>query len=400
LDLEEYPVNVRNGYLEQMKTEEIMKLEEEHVMQTYTRFKIVVESGKGCYVYDKEGKKYLDFLGGIATCSVGHGNKEVAKAISEQAKKLIGISNLYYTEPQAVLAEKLSKLSGLKKCFFCNSGAEANEAAIKLVKKITGKKKFIAFEHCFHGRTAGSLAATWKEKYKTPFLPLAPDVIFVEYNNIAALENAITPEIAAVIIEPIQGEAGIIVPDEGYLKKLSELCKKNNVLLIADEVQSGTGRTGKFFAYQHEGIIPDIATLAKGIGNGVPIGVCISNLDFDKGNHASTFGGNNLCCAAANAVIDFIEKKKLMDNAVKIGNYFMKKLSKIDSPLIKKVKGKGLMIGVELNEDKAKEIVDKCLEKGLILNNATDNILRFLPPLIVKKKEVDEAIKILEEVLK
>ncbi|MBU0628004.1 MAG: acetylornithine transaminase [Nanoarchaeota archaeon] len=383
-----------------MKTEEIMKLEEEHVMQTYTRFKIVVESGKGCYVYDKEGKKYLDFLGGIATCSVGHGNKEVAKAISEQAKKLIGISNLYYTEPQAVLAEKLSKLSGLKKCFFCNSGAEANEAAIKLVKKITGKKKFIAFEHCFHGRTAGSLAATWKEKYKTPFLPLAPDVIFVEYNNIAALENAITPEIAAVIIEPIQGEAGIIVPDEGYLKKLSELCKKNNVLLIADEVQSGTGRTGKFFAYQHEGIIPDIATLAKGIGNGVPIGVCISNLDFDKGNHASTFGGNNLCCAAANAVIDFIEKKKLMDNAVKIGNYFMKKLSKIDSPLIKKVKGKGLMIGVELNEDKAKEIVDKCLEKGLILNNATDNILRFLPPLIVKKKEVDEAIKILEEVLK
>lgn len=398
--MEEYPVNVRNGYLEQMKTEEIMKLEEEHVMQTYTRFKIVVESGKGCYVYDKEGKKYLDFLGGIATCSVGHGNKEVAKAISEQAKKLIGISNLYYTEPQAVLAEKLSKLSGLKKCFFCNSGAEANEAAIKLVKKITGKKKFIAFEHCFHGRTAGSLAATWKEKYKTPFLPLAPDVIFVEYNNIAALENAITPEIAAVIIEPIQGEAGIIVPDEGYLKKLSELCKKNNVLLIADEVQSGTGRTGKFFAYQHEGIIPDIATLAKGIGNGVPIGVCISNLDFDKGNHASTFGGNNLCCAAANAVIDFIEKKKLMDNAVKIGNYFMKKLSKIDSPLIKKVKGKGLMIGVELNEDKAKEIVDKCLEKGLILNNATDNILRFLPPLIVKKKEVDEAIKILEEVLK
>ena len=295
-----------------MESNKIKQLESEHIMQTYTRFNLVVDHGKGCYIYDKDGKGYLDFLGGIATCSVGHGNKEVAKAISEQAKKLINITNLYYTELQVVLAEKLSKLSSLKKCFFCNSGTEANEAAIKLAKKITGKKQFIAFEHSFHGRTAASLAATWKEKYKKPFEPLGLDVKFVKYNNIEDLEKVISKDIAAIIIEPIQGEAGVIVPEKGYLKKVKEICEKNNILMIADEVQSGTGKTGKFFAYQHENIIPDIVTLAKGLANGVPIGVCISNLDFDKGDHASTFGGNNISCAAANATIDYIQKNNIL----------------------------------------------------------------------------------------
>lgn len=385
-----------------MKANEIKQMEKKHIMQTYSRFNLIVDHGKGCYIYNKDGKKYLDFLGGIATCSVGHGNKKVAKAIEKQAKKLINITNLYYTEPQVELAEKLSKLSGLKKCFFCNSGTEANEAAIKLAKKITKKKKFIAFKDSFHGRTTASLALTWKEKYKKPFKPLGLDVIFVEYNNIKALEKAITDNIAAVIIEPIQGEAGIILPDKGYLKKVEQLCHKNKILLIIDEIQSGNGKTGKFFAYQNENIKPDIVTIAKGLANGVPIGVCISNLDFDKSEHASTFGGNNLSCAAANATIDYILKNKLMENAVKVGNYFMKKLNGLKNKykIIKKVKGKGLMIGVELKENKAKEITEKCLEKGLIINNATDNILRFLPPLIVTKKEVDRAIGILEEVLK
>jgi len=384
-----------------MKAKKIIGLEKKYVMQTYTRFNLTVDHGIGCYVYDKDNKKYLDFLGGIATCSVGHGNKDVAKAISEQAKKLLNITNLYYTEPQVILAEKLSKLSGLQKCFFCNSGTEANEAAIKLAKKVTKKKKFIAFEHSFHGRTTASLALTWKEKYKEPFKPLSPDVVFVKYNDINALEKAITDDIAAVIIEPIQGEAGVIVPDKGYLKKVEQLCHKNNILLIIDEVQSGNGKTGKFFAYLHEDIKPDIVTIAKGLANGVPIGVCISNLDFDKSQHASTFGGNNLSCAAANATIDYILKNKLMENAVKVGNYFMEKLNglKKKCKIIKKVKGKGLMIGVELNENKAKEIVEKCLEKGLIINNATDNVLRFLPPLIISKKEVDKAIGILKGVL-
>ncbi len=379
-----------------METIEVKKKEKEYVMQTYGRFDLVIDNGKGFYVFDKEGKKYLDFIGGIACVPVGHGNEKVTKAISDQAKKLIQVSNLYYTEPQAELAEKLVKLSGLKKCFFCNSGAEANEAAIKLAKKITGKKEFIVCEHAFHGRTHGSLAATWKDNYKEPFNPLVEGFKFVEYNNVDEIENAIDDKTAAVMIEPIQGEAGIIVPDKDYLQKVAEICKKKKVLLILDEVQSGNGRTGNYFAYLHSGIGPDIVTLAKGLGNGVPIGVCISKHDFDKGNHASTFGGNNLVCAAANATIDYILDNKLMDNAVKVGDYFMSKLKEL--PHVKKVKGKGLMIGVDIEGD-ALKVANECLKKGLLMNTATEHTLRFLPPLTISEKEVDLAVNILKEVL-
>lgn len=394
-----------------MNSEELKFNEKEFVMNTYGRFNLIIDNGKGIYVYDKEGKEYLDFIGGIACVSVGHGNKKVCKAIAEQAKKLIHVSNLYYTEPQVVLAEKLVKLSGLKKCFFCNSGAEANEAAIKLAKKITKKTHFIVCEHAFHGRTHGSLAATWKQKYKELFMPLVDGFKFVEYNNVKAIEDAITDKTAAVMLESIQGEAGVIVPNEDYLKNVSEICRKKGVLLILDEVQSGNGKTGKFFAYQHSEITPDIVTLAKGLANGVPIGVCISNYEFEKGDHASTFGGNNLACAAANATIDYILENKLMENAVKTGEYMMKELKKL--PHIKEVRGKGLMIGAEIEEiysknennteksEKidAKKICEKCMEKGLLINNATENTLRGLPPLITKKKHVDAAIKILNEVL-
>ncbi|MFH2027607.1 MAG: acetylornithine transaminase [Nanoarchaeota archaeon] len=384
-----------------METEKIKQIEKKHIMQTYGRFDVVIDHGKGSYVFDKEGKKYLDFLGGIATCTVGHGNPKVAEEICKQAGKLLNITNLYYTEPQAILAEKLSKLSRMEKCFFCNSGTEANEAAIKLAKKITKKKQFIAFEDSFHGRTTGSLAATWKVKYKESFTPLAPDVVFAKFNDIVSLKKAITKETAGVLLEPIQGEAGVIVPDKGYLKEVEELCKKHNILLIVDEVQTGNGRTGEYFAFQHDNIHPDIVTTSKGIANGVPIGVCIAKkgIDFEKGDHASTFGGNSLACAAANATIDYILDNKLMENAEKVGNYFMEKLKRLNKPIIKKVKGKGLMIGVELNENKAKDIVDKCLEKGLLINNAADNILRFLPPLTITEKEVDEAVQILEKII-
>jgi acetylornithine/N-succinyldiaminopimelate aminotransferase len=382
-----------------MKTEKIKSMEKEHVMQTYGRYDLVIDHGKGSYVYDKEGNKYLDFISGIACVPVGHANKEVSLAVSKQMDKLVQVSNLYYTSEQVVLASKLSKLSGLSKCFFCNSGAEANEAAVKLAKKITGKKKFIAFEESFHGRTTASLALTYKEKYKKPFLPLNPDVVFVKYNDIEALEKVITSDVAAVIIEPIQGEAGIVVPDAGYLKKVSLLCKKKKVLLIVDEVQTGNGRTGEYFAYLHEDIKPDIVTLAKGLANGIPIGVCISDYEFGKSEHASTFGGNSLSCAAANATIDYILDHKLMKNASKMGEYFMEELGKLGKSVVK-VKGKGLMIGVELNSNKSKEVVLKCLKKGLLLNNVTENTLRFLPPLTITKKEVDEAVEILEEVLK
>ena len=339
-----------------MKTEKIKSMEKEHVMQTYGRYDLVIDHGKGSYVYDKEGNKYLDFISGIACVPVGHANKEVSLAVSKQMDKLVQVSNLYYTSEQVVLASKLSKLSGLSKCFFCNSGAEANEAAVKLAKKITGKKKFIAFEESFHGRTTASLALTYKEKYKKPFLPLNPDVVFVKYNDIEALEKVITSDVAAVIIEPIQGEAGIVVPDAGYLKKVSLLCKKKKVLLIVDEVQTGNGRTGEYFAYLHEDIKPDIVTLAKGLANGIPIGVCISDYEFGKSEHASTFGGNSLSCAAANATIDYILDHKLMKNASKMGEYFMEELGKLGKSVVK-VKGKGLMIGVELNSNKSKEVI-------------------------------------------
>ncbi len=378
--------------------ESLKELEKKHIMHTYTR-DIFLDHGKGCYVFDKQGKKYLDFITGIACVPVGHANRAVTEAICKQAKKLIQVSNLYYTEPQVELAEKLAKLSQLEKCFFCNSGTEANEAAIKLAKKATGKNKFIAFKDSFHGRTTGSLAATWKAKYKQKFEPLAPDVEFVDYNDPEAVEKKITGDIAAVIVEPIQGEAGIIVPDKGYLKKLGKISRDNGILMIVDEVQSGNGRTGRFFAFLHEDVKPDIVTAAKGLANGVPIGVCMSKgIEFDKGDHASTFGGNNLACAAANATIDYILENNLMDNAAKMGDYFMEKLGSMDG--IKRAKGKGLMVGAELKDDVAKATVKKCAELGLLVNNPTENILRFLPALIVAKEQIDEAVYTVGEALK
>ena len=377
----------------------IKELEHQYIMHTYNRFDVVITKGKGCYVFDDKGKKYLDFITGIGCVPLGHTNPAVSKAMAKQAASLMQVSNLYYTKPQVELAQKLSKISGLQKCFFCNSGTEANEAAIKLAKKISKKKKFIAFEHSFHGRTTGSLAATSKIKYKEPFMPLAPLVTFVKYNDISSLEQAISKETAAVIIEPIQGEAGIIIPDKGYLKQVEKVCKKHKILLIVDEVQSGNGKTGKFFAYQLENVKPDIVTTAKGLANGFPIGVCIARkgLDFKPGEHASTFGGNSLACAAAIATID--EIMKLMQNAQKMGNYLMQQLKNIKKPIIKKVKGKGLMIGIELKKDVAKNITLKCLKKGLLVNNVADDILRCLPPLTITKKEADTAVKILKEVL-
>ncbi len=379
-----------------MDSEEIKRKDNEYIMPTYGRLDLVAEKGSGCHVYDKNGKKYLDFLGGLACVSVGHGNREVASAIARQAKTLIQMSNYYYTEQQVLLAEKLAKLSGLKKCFFCNSGAEANEAAIKLAKKITGKKEFVVCKGAFHGRTHAALSATWKLEFREPFLPLVEGFKFVEYNDQAAIENAIGENTAAVMLEPIQGEAGVVVPDDNYLEEVSEICKKKGVLLILDEVQTGNGRTGKYFAYQHAGIIPDIVTTAKGIANGVPLGACISNYEFEKGNHASTFGGNPLACAAANATIDYMLKNNLMENATEVGNYFMKKLAGMRN--VKKVKGKGLMIGAEINAD-AKKVVEECLKKGLIINSVNDFTLRFLPPLNIAKKDADEALRILGKVL-
>ncbi|HII16645.1 TPA: acetylornithine transaminase [Candidatus Woesearchaeota archaeon] len=386
-----------------MNTQQIITLESKHVMSTYRRFPVAMVRGNGAYVYDAEGKKYLDMLGGIAVTPVGHANKEVAKAVSRQIKTLTGVSNYYYMQQQAVLAAKLAKKSGLARCFFCNSGAEANEAAFKLVRKVTGKKEIISFVGAFHGRTFGSLAATWKSMIKDKFVPLVPMFKHVPYGDLKALESAITSETAAVIMEPIQGEAGINVSAKRFLVGVRAVCTKRKVLLIMDEVQTGIGRTGAFFAYQHAGIVPDIVTTAKGLANGIPIGVCIAaaGIDFDPGDHASTFGGNEISCAAANAVLDYIDSHDIMSNAANMGALFMKKLAalKEKKQSIREIRGMGLMIALELDGE-SKPVVVKCLENGLICNAVTEKAIRFLPPLIITEKELDIAINILDEVLR
>ena len=386
-----------------MNTQKIIELEKRHIMQTYTRPDFTIDHGKGCYAYDKEGKKYIDLVSGLATCTLGHGNKEFTKAVKKQIEKITNPTNLYYSEQQVVLAEKLAVLSGLDKCFFSNSGAEAAEAAIKLTRKHTKKIGIISTKHGFHGRTMGSLSATWKEKIRAPFKPLLESFKHVEYGDADAIEKEIDEKTAAVIVEPIQGEAGIIVPKEGYLKNLREICDKHNILLIVDEVQTGCGRTGKFFAYEHEKIKPDIVMLAKGLANGIPIGVTIAKEEvaasFEKGDHGSTFGGNPVSCAAANYTVDYIMNNKLIENAAKQGAYIIEKIKSLKNSNIKEIRGKGLMIGITI-EGNAKEVVSKCNENGLLVNSPDDNILRLLPPLTIDKKTIDKAIKILGAALK
>lgn len=372
------------------------------MMRTYKRPLIVLERGNGCYLYDKRGKAYLDMIGGIATAPLGHNYPEISVAIAGQAKKLINASNLFYTEEQAVLAQKLAKISGMGRCFFSNSGAESVEAAIKLACRHTKKFEIIAAKGAFHGRTIGALSATWKKKFRKPFKPLLDKFRHIDYNNAALIKKSITKKTAAVIIEPIQGENGVIVPDYGYLTELREICDRKNVLLILDEIQTGTGRTGKFFAYQHEKIKPDIIASAKGLASGIPVGVTIARegIDFGKGEHGSTFGGNSLACAAASKTIEVILKKNLMKNASAIGSYFMKKLKelKTDHSAVEEVRGKGLMIGLEL-KTKCDQIAEYGLKKGVLLNAVNEKTLRFLPALIVGKKEIDFTINVLNEAL-
>ena len=380
-------------------SDELKQLDSTHIMPTYKRNDLVLERGDGCYVFDKDGKKYLDFVGGIATCTVGHANTDIVEAITAQAKKLISVSNLYYTEPQILLAKKLSDLSGLQKVFFSHAGADANEAAIKVAKKVTGKQEFIAFTNAFHGRTTGSLALTWTKAYKEPFLPLAPVVTFAKYNDIESLKSLISERTAAVIVEPIQGEAGIIVPDQAFLGQVREVCTKHNILMIIDEVQTGVGRTGTFFAYQHENIKPDIVTIAKGLANGLPIGVCLSNYELERGEHGSTLGGNCLSAAAALATIQYIEDHNLMHNAEVVGNYLMDKLRSLQktTALIKEVRGQGLMIGIELHKPEAGRVVAASMHDGLLCNAATPSVVRLLPPLIATQDQADECIAVLQK---
>ncbi|TAL25086.1 MAG: acetylornithine transaminase [Nitrospirae bacterium] len=394
---------------------EIKKLLEEsghYIMNTYSRAPIVLRKGRGMKVWGTDGKEYLDFVGGVAVNILGHCHPKVVVAIQKQAQRLIHVSNLYHIEQQIKLAKLLVEHSFADKVFFCNSGAEANEAAIKLARKYAkehaGKDKFeiITALNSFHGRTLATVTATGQEKFQKGFEPLMPGFRYAPFNDISSLKSLITENTCAVMLEPIQGEGGVKIPALDYFKKVRELCDKHNLLLILDEVQTGMGRTGKFFAYEHFGVAPDIMTLAKGLGSGVPIGAMLASdkvaSAFIPGSHASTFGGNPLVCAAAIATIEtLLEDGFLFDQCKRMGEYLRKELKGLQKEfpsVIIDVRGMGLLVGMEITRDCA-TIVKACMEKGLLLNCIAGNVLRFTPALIVQEKDIDHMIDILGNVL-
>ena len=386
-----------------------MALSEQYVAHTYARYPVVLVRGKGTRVWDQEGEEYLDFVSGLAVCNLGHCHPRVVKTIQGQAEKLIHVSNFYYIEPQIQLASLLCKHSFADKVFFCNSGAEANEGAFKLARKFgkekTGKDRYeiITMEGSFHGRTLATLTATGQEKFHKGYEPLMPGFKYVPFNDIGAVKKAIDPKTCAVMVEPIQGEGGVNCPSEGYLKALREVCDENKLLLMFDEVQVGMGRTGKLFAYEHEGVEPDILTLAKSLAGGVPIGALLIKKEisdgFKPGDHASTFGGNPLASAAGVAALTAILEEGMLENCRKMGDYFLSELDKMKNkfPFIKEVRGKGLILGMELKMD-GSSMVKEMLKKRVLINCTMGNVLRFLPPLIVTKEEIDRVVAALEEV--
>ena len=389
-------------------TQGIINLCNTYVLNTYTRTPVVFVKGKGSYLWDEEGKRYLDFFPGWAVSGLGHCHKRVVNAVSRQLKEIIHVSNNYYSKPQSQLAERLSKNSFGGRVFFCNSGAEANEAAIKLARAYgseEGRYKIITMDKSFHGRTLATLTATGQDKVKKGFAPLPEGFEHVPFNDISALKEAIDDITVAVMIEPIQGEGGINIADNDYMKELRTLCNAKDILLIFDEVQSGMGRSGKLFAYQHYGILPDAMTLAKSLGGGFPIGAMVVADKFvdclKPGMHASTFGGSPIVSAAANAVLDAIEKDRLLENANKMGDYLLKQLNRLKRrypKIINNIKHKALMIGIELNIE-GKDIVDRCFKRGLLINCTQVNILRIMPSIAVKRSEINKAVKILSEVI-
>lgn len=378
------------------------------IMKTYGRFPVVLEYGRGVYLYDKEGKCYLDMCAGIAVNALGYHHPRLTAALKEQVEKVLHVSNYYSNQNADDVAKKLTDHSIFDKVFFCNSGAEANEAALKLAKKYgrlksEDKVEIIAMKQSFHGRTHGALAVTGQEKYQKTFMPLIPNVQYATYNDSESVRELISPKTCAVILEVIQGEGGIIPAQKSFLKDVEKLCRENDALLIVDEVQTGIGRTGTLFAFEQYDIKPDVVTMAKALGGGVPIGAmaCIDKADvFVPGDHASTFGGNPLATCAANVVLDELFKYDLLSHVREMGAYLRSKLEQLkeEYDCIVDVRGCGLMQGIELTVP-ALEIEKRCLEKGMLLIGAGEKVLRFIPPLTVEKKQIDEAIRILKEAL-
>jgi acetylornithine/N-succinyldiaminopimelate aminotransferase len=390
-------------------SKQLMNIADKVMAKTYKRFPIVITKGKGCSLWDAEGKKYIDFVSGIAVCNLGHAHPRISEALSKQADILLHVSNLYYTEPQIELASLLTENSFADRVFFCNSGAEANEAAIKLARKYFKDKgeskryRIITMEKSFHGRTMATLSATGQEKIRKGFEPILEGFDYIPFNDVDAMIKSINSSTCAVLLEPIQGEGGVRCPDPDYLKAVRRLCDEKRVLLIFDEIQTGMGRTGKFFAYEHFGIEPDIMTLAKGLANGLPIGAMLASEEvaqaFGPGAHASTFGGTPIITAASIQVVKVLLEEKLFHHCAKIGAYFKERLQdfKAKHESIVDVRGMGLLLGMKLKVE-GDTIVNSCMEKGFLINCIQGNILRFIPPLIIEKEEIDALVVCLDEI--
>jgi len=390
---------------------EVVALTDCYVMQTYARYPIALVRGEGCRLWDADGKVYLDFVAGLAVCNLGHCHPRVVEAIRAQAGRLLHVSNLYHIPSQSLLARKIVELSFGDRVFFCNSGAEANEGAIKLARRYErfvrngDRFEILTMRNSFHGRTLGALSATGQEKLQKGFEPLVPGFRYVPFNDPEALEKAVDGRTCAILMEPIQGEGGVVLPSESYLRFVRKLCDERGLLLLFDEVQVGMGRTGTLFAYEQYGVEPDVMTLAKGLAGGVPIGALVTTQEaakgFVPGTHAATFGGNPLATAAGLAALDAILEEGILENCRQAGAYLRKGLDKVAGrhpDLIQEVRGRGLILGLELKVSGA-PFVKACMESGLLINCTAERVLRFLPPLVVKREEIDEMLSILERVL-
>ncbi|MCU0572079.1 MAG: aspartate aminotransferase family protein [Syntrophobacteraceae bacterium] len=390
--------------------EEALAACQQHICTTYARLPVTFVRGRGCRLWDDEGREYLDCLAGIAVCNLGHCPPELTKVLCEQADTLVHVSNLFYTQPQARLAAELTRLSFADKVFFCNSGAEANEAAIKLARKYSwdrygpGRFHVVTMKESFHGRTLATLSATGQTKVHKGFEPLVEGFTFVDFDSVPAVEAALTEHTCAVMVEPIQAEGGVNMPASGYLRDLKALCRERDILLIFDEVQVGMGRTGSLFAYEQEDMAPDVMTLAKALGNGLPVGAMLAGQGvadaFVPGSHATTFGGTPLVASVALKVLETISNPDFLDHVRSVGGYLAGRLEELRSRhgLVREVRGRGLILGLDLDRP-AQHLVEKCLERGVVVNCTHETVLRFVPPLVISREEIDRLIAVLDQVL-
>jgi predicted acetylornithine/succinylornithine family transaminase len=381
-------------------------------MNIYSRQPVVLVKGRGATVYDSDGREYLDFVTGVAVCILGHCNQRVVVALQKQAQRLMHVSNHFHIEPQINLAKALVGNSFADKAFFCNSGTEAIEAAIKLCRRYSrdvlkkNRYEIITMRGAFHGRTYGAVSATAQEKFHRGFEPMVPGFVYVPFNDVAAVEQAVNERTCAILVEPVQGEGGVNVPSDGYLKALRAVCDSHDLLLVLDEIQTGMGRTGKLFAYEHEGVSPDVMALAKGLGGGFPIGALLATdkaaQAFTPGAHGTTFGGNPLACATALATLEtLLEDNIIIQNVEYLGRHFLERLNRLQGKysFIRDVRGKGLLIGIELDFN-GKDIVAACLKEGFLINCTADTVLRFMPPLVITEDEIDRLIDALDSIFK